>query len=119
MKRWLVPWVLAIGVSGCGAALAQPPANAGAGWIDISAPIDPRTTPVYPGNAPLKLEFLQDINHGAQVTLSAFSFGAHTGTHIDAPMHFVKGGASLDQIPLERFLGPVRIIDCSPAALAT
>jgi S-formylglutathione hydrolase len=122
VKRWLVPWVLALGLGvdlgGGGLAVAQPPTNAGDGWIDISAPIDPRTTPVYPGNAPLKLDFLQEIDHGAQVTLSAFSFGAHTGTHIDAPMHFVKGGASLDRIPLERFIGPVRIVDCSPQALA-
>jgi len=120
VKRRLVCCLLAMGAGGLGLALAQPATNAGAdaGWIDISAPIDPRTTPVYPGNSPLKLEFLQDMEHGGQVTLSGFSFGAHTGTHVDAPMHFVKGGASLDQIPLERFLGPVRIIDCSPGALA-
>jgi len=125
VKRWLITWVLALllGSSLLGssrvlaqATAARAPASAGAPWIDVTAPIDPRTTPVYPGNAPIKLDFMQSMDAGAQVTLSAFSLGAHTGTHVDAPMHFVKGGASLDQIPLERFIGPVRVIDCSPEA---
>jgi arylformamidase len=88
------------------------------GWIDITAPIDPKTVPIYPGDAPAKLDFLQRMDQGGKVTLSAFAFGAHTGTHVDAPMHFIKGGASLDQISLDRFMGPVRIIDCSPDATA-
>ncbi len=121
MKRWLIPWALTLLGGSSGLAFAQPgaPSTATSGsWIDITAPIDPRTTPVYPGNAPVKLDFTQSLEEGGQLTLSAFSFGAHTGTHVDAPMHFIKGGASLDQIPLERFMGPVRIIDCSPEALA-
>jgi arylformamidase len=93
-------------------------AFAATGWIDITAPIDPKVTPIYPGDAPAKLEFLQNMEAGGKLTLSAFSLGAHTATHVDAPMHFIKGGASLDQIPLERFIGPVRIIDCSADALA-
>src|SRR5689334_4757262 len=88
------------------------------GWLDITAPIDPKTVPIYPGDAPAKLEFLQHLDQGGKLTLSAFSMGAHTGTHVDAPMHFIKGGASLDQIPLETFIGPVRIIDCSAEAPA-
>lgn len=88
------------------------------GWIDISAPIDPKTTPIYPGDSPIKFDFLQHMDRGGNLTLSAFALGAHTATHVDAPMHFIKGGASLDQIPLERFIGPVRVIDCSAEALA-
>ena len=99
-------------------AAAATAATAAAGWIDISAPISARTTPVYPGNAPVKLDFTQSFEKGGTLTLSAFSFGAHTGTHVDAPLHFIKGGATLDQVPLERFIGPVRVIDCSATALA-
>jgi arylformamidase len=88
------------------------------GWIDITAPIDPKKTPIYPGDAPAKLEFLQHMDRGGKLTLSAFAMGAHTGTHVDAPMHFIKGGAPLDQIPLDTFMGPVRILDCSAEALA-
>jgi arylformamidase len=93
-------------------------ATAAGGWIDITAPIDPKTVPIYPGDAPAKLEFLQHLDQGGKLTLSSYSMGAHTGTHVDAPMHFIKGGTTLDQIPLERFIGPVRIIDCSPDATA-
>jgi arylformamidase len=95
---------------------AAPALGAAPLTIDVSAPIDARTTPVYPGNAPVKLEFALNMDRGDPLTLSAFSFGAHTGTHVDAPSHFIKGGASIDQLPLDRFIGPVRVIDCSPDA---
>jgi arylformamidase len=88
------------------------------GWIDISAPIDPKTTPVYPGDDGIKLTFLHNMKSGDGFTLSAFNMGAHTSTHVDAPMHFIKDGASLDQVSLDHFIGLVRVIDCTPEALA-
>ncbi len=87
-------------------------------WIDVTAPLEPRTTPVFPGDAPIKLDFLQNMQSGGKLTLSSYTMGAHSGTHIDAPMHFIRDGASLDKIPLSTFIGPVRIIDCSPGAMA-
>ena len=86
------------------------------GWIDVSAPIDPQTAPVYPGNAPIKLEFMRDYAKGDPLALSGYSLGAHTGTHVDAPLHFIKGGMSVDLLPLEPFVGPARVIDCSADA---
>jgi arylformamidase len=88
------------------------------GWIDITAPIDPKTTPTYPGDDGIKLNFLHNMKSGDGFTLSAFAMGAHTSTHVDAPMHFIKDGASLDQVSLDHFIGPVRVIDCTPDALA-
>ena len=85
-------------------------------WIDVSAPIDPRTTPVYPGNTPIKLDFVLNYETGGKLALSSYSLGAHTGTHVDAPLHFIKGGAPVDQVPLEKFVGPARVIDCSADA---
>src|SRR5437868_8353958 len=81
------------------------------GWIDATATLDPATTPVYPGDAPLKFDFLKDMRKGDGFTLSAFSLGAHSGTHIDAPMHFVRDGAPIDRVPLEPLIGPARVID--------
>lgn len=81
------------------------------GWIDATATLDPGTTPVYEGNAPLKFEFLKDMRKGDALTLSTYSLGAHSGTHIDAPMHFVRDGASIDRVSLERLIGPARVID--------
>ena len=81
------------------------------GWIDVSAALDPRTTPVYEGDAPMRFDFLKDMRRGDPLTLSVFSLGAHSGTHVDAPMHFVAGGASVDRVPLNALIGPARVID--------
>ena len=90
---------------------ATPSALTSTGWIDVTATLDPATTPVYPGDAPMKFEFLKDMRTGDAFTLSVYSLGAHSGTHIDAPMHFVRDGASIDQVPLESLIGPARVID--------
>ena len=81
------------------------------GWIDVSATLDPARTPVYEGDAPMKFDFLKDMRKGDKLTLSAYSLGAHSGTHIDAPMHFIRDGASIDQVPLEPLIGAARVID--------
>jgi len=86
-------------------------ASDGTGWIDATATLDPATTPVYAGDAPMKFDFLKDMRKGDALTLSAYSLGAHSGTHIDAPMHFVRDGAPIDRVPLEPLIGPARIID--------
>ena len=85
----------------------------GTGWVDVSATLDPAKTPVYEGDAPMKFDFLREIRKGDIVTLSVLSMGAHSGTHIDAPMHFVADGAPIDQVSLDRLIGPARVIDIS------
>jgi arylformamidase len=87
-----------------------------AGWIDISVLVDPDTTPVYPGNARPKFASLLSFDKGDSLTLSAVEMGNHTGTHIDAPLHFVKGGASIDRIPVSRLTGPTMVIEVSRSA---
>jgi arylformamidase len=52
-----------------------------------------------------------DMRKGDALTLSSYSLGAHAGTHIDAPMHFVRDGASIDHVPLDALIGPARVID--------
>jgi arylformamidase len=82
-----------------------------AAWIDASAALDPAATPVYEGDAPMKFDFLRDMRRGAAFTLSALSMGAHSGTHLDAPMHFIREGASVDRVDLVRLIGPARVIE--------
>lgn len=88
------------------------------GWIDATATLDPATTPVYEGDAPMKFDFLKDMRRGDGFTLSVYSLGAHSGTHIDAPMHFVAGGAPIDHVPLEPLIGPARVIDIADGVQA-
>jgi arylformamidase len=80
-------------------------------WIDVTTTLDPATTPVYEGDAPMRFEFLKDMRKGDVLTLSAYSLGAHSGTHVDAPMHFVRDGASIDRVALDRLIGPARVIE--------
>jgi arylformamidase len=91
---------------------------ASTGWIDVSATLDPATTPVYEGDAPMAFRFLRDMRRGDAFTLSAYSMGAHSGTHIDAPMHFIRDGAPVDRVPLDALIGPARVIEIADAVQA-
>ncbi len=86
------------------------PSLASSGWIDASAPLDPATTPVYEGDAPMKFDFLLDMRKGDALTLSVLSMGAHSGTHVDAPMHFVRDGSPVDRLPIDAMIGAARVI---------
>jgi arylformamidase len=110
--------VIAMGVVGVVACAQQSASRVGGmdaltsgPWIDATATLDPATTPVYEGDAPMSFEFLKDMRKGDGFTLSKLSLGAHSGTHIDAPMHFVRDGASIDRVPLEPLIGPARVIE--------
>lgn len=98
--------------------VATPDAVISSGWVDVSATLDPATTPVYEGDAPMKFEFLKDMRKGDGFTLSVLSMGAHSGTHIDAPMHFIRDGMSVDRISLQPLIGPVRVIDIADGVQA-
>jgi arylformamidase len=73
---------------------------------------------VYQGDAPMKFEFLKDMRKGDMLTLSVYSMGAHSGTHIDAPMHFIANGAPIDQVALSPLIGAARVIDIADSVLA-
>jgi arylformamidase len=109
-RRWTT--VAALLAAAC---TTRPPIHADAlpssGWIDVTATLDPASTPVYDGDAAMAFTFLKDMRKGDALTLSSFSLGAHSGTHIDAPMHFVADGASIDRVPLAPLIGPARVID--------
>lgn len=77
--------------------------------IDISLPLSSATI-VYPNNVPLEIETHAHMPEST-THLSKITMGTHTGTHIDAPMHAVQGANTLDQIPLETFVGLCRVID--------
>ena len=60
---------------------------------------------VFPGDPkPERIDRLK-ISEGAVCNLSAFSMCAHNGTHVDAPLHFLNEGKSIDQVEIDRFIG--------------
>jgi len=78
--------------------------------IDISVPI--RTGGlVYPGNPSIEVELQQAVAKGAGANVSLIRFGSHTGTHADAARHFFDDGQPVDQIPLERLIGPAIVLN--------
>ena len=78
---------------------------------DVSVPIV-SGMPVWPSDPPLKLtphsHISRDKTHTVHVT--TIEMGSHTGTHIDAPYHFVEGGRRLEEIPLDELVGPATVI---------
>jgi arylformamidase len=79
-------------------------------WIDISAPISPDTTPIFPEDPPARFYWVKQLAKGDKLNLSDFDMGAHTATHVDAPLHFIENGGTIDQVPLSRLIGPARVI---------
>jgi arylformamidase len=82
--------------------------------VDLSQPVD-AGTPVFPGDGPVRVTVL---DQGA-VNLSRIDLSLHTGTHMDAPFHFFSGAETIDQVPLERCMGPARLIDLRGLAAET
>lgn len=80
------------------------------GWIDLSVPL--RTGMVHwPDNPPVQIERMLNIERGDPCNVSRLSLGAHTGTHMDAPIHFLNTGAGIDTMPFTATIGPARVIE--------
>jgi arylformamidase len=71
--------------------------------IDISQEL--LTARVYEGDPAPKVESLSNMENGDLYNLSALSMCLHNGTHIDAPSHFIKGGKTVDKMPIDAFVG--------------
>ncbi len=78
--------------------------------IDISQ--EALAADVYPGDPRPAASQLMRMEEGALYNLSAFSMCAHSGTHIDAPFHFIKDGKTVEEIDLFRVVGACFVVDC-------
>ena len=77
--------------------------------FDISQKIRPGMV-VWPGDPQVEVKQVEKISAGDEVNLTQFSMSAHTGTHVDAPFHFIDGGKKVDDLRLEDLCGPVQVI---------
>lgn len=73
---------------------------------------------VFPGNPKPERKTLKRMEDGENCNLSAFFMCAHNGTHVDAPLHFLREGKSIDQLPLESFVGPAWVAEHEGPILA-
>lgn len=79
-------------------------------WLDVSVPIYSGMVH-FPDNPSIEIDRIMDVEKGDICTLSALSMGAHTGTHVDAPIHFLPDGSGADEVPLDHLIGPARVIE--------
>lgn len=86
-------------------------------WIDISVPLANGMV-LWPGNPPVSITRRMDRKHGDPCNLSALTLGAHDGTHLDAPIHFIDRGAPVDRLDPARGIGPARVVEITdPVAI--
>ena len=85
---------------------------------DITVPISPEL-PVYPGDPTVEVTPLMTLAAGDIAAVSRLCCGTHTGTHIDPPAHFIPGGLTVDQLPLDILVGPCRVLDAGALQVIT
>jgi arylformamidase len=79
-------------------------------WIDVSVPIYSGMVH-WPGDPSIEVSHLLHLDRGDPATVSQLSLGTHTGTHVDAPNHFIRNETGVDSIPTDSILGPARVIE--------
>jgi arylformamidase len=78
--------------------------------FDVSVPLREGMV-TYPGDPHVRIELAASIAGGDPVNLTRIDFGLHSGTHVDAPVHFIDGAAGVDAIPLEALVGPCEVVE--------
>jgi arylformamidase len=81
-------------------------------WLDISVPVK-EGMPVWPGDPAPQFARVMDQDKGDVCTVTRVAMSAHTGTHMDAPLHFLRNAATMDQMPIDATVGPARVIGIS------
>jgi len=85
---------------------------------DISRPIH-TGMPRWPGDTPAEFKLVATISAGSAVNVGRLQLSVHTGTHADAPYHYNQAGARMDQVPVETYVGPARVVDVRGHATIT
>lgn len=77
--------------------------------IDISRTLSPAIA-VWPGDTCFSIATTMSLAEGASVNLTTLRLSAHTGSHVDAPYHFLEEGTAMDALPLAPFWGPAQVV---------
>jgi len=87
-------------------------------YVDISVPISPGMV-TWPSDPPVVVEPFKAIARGDRSNVSHLHMGTHTGSHVDAPLHFGLGDRGVDQLPLDALIGPAAVVDVREARAVT
>jgi arylformamidase len=86
--------------------------------LDISVPVNAES-PVWPGDPQIQIERYRLISDGNNSNNSRITCSVHSGTHVDAPAHFIENGACVEQLSLEILTGPVTVVELLEAEIIT
>lgn len=86
--------------------------------MDVSVPLV-EGMPIYEGNPPFSVRWAMSKSRGDQVNLTELTEGVHTGTHIDAPYHFIEGGKKIDELPLGTFFVRAHLVETRRRTVGT
>jgi arylformamidase len=76
---------------------------------DVTVPLS-NELPTYPGDPGIQIRDWLSLSKGDAANVSVLNFGAHTGTHVDAPAHFIEGAGKVESLALEVLIGPAEVI---------
>ncbi len=79
-------------------------------YYDISVPLA-NEMPTYPGDPGIQVTASASLANGDSANVTHLNFGAHTGTHVDAPAHFIEGASKVDSMDLETLIGPAKVVE--------
>jgi arylformamidase len=79
-------------------------------WIDLSVTVQEGMI-AFPSEAPLQLERRRSMARGDKANNTTLHMSVHTGTHMDAPRHFIANGKTINLMPFDITLGPARVIE--------
>ncbi len=79
-------------------------------FYDITVAVS-EATPIYKGDPGVEVSSFKSIAAGATANVSQVAFGVHTGTHVDAPNHFIDGAKRIHELDPHKLIGPCRVIE--------
>ena len=77
---------------------------------DVTVPLC-NELPTWPGDPGIQIRDWLSLSNGDAANVSVLNFGAHTGTHVDAPAHFIEGAAKVESLPLDVLIGEAELVD--------
>ena len=79
-------------------------------YYDVTVPLS-NELPTYPGDPGIQIGEWRALAKGDSANVSVVNFGAHTGTHVDAPAHFIEGAGKVEDLPLEALIGEALVVE--------
>lgn len=79
-------------------------------YYDVTVPLS-NELPTYPGDPGIQIGEWRALAKGDTANVSVVNFGAHTGTHVDAPAHFIEGAGKVEDLPLDALIGQALVVE--------